>query len=283
MPFADTGDIRLHYVEEGTGPLVVMLHGFPEFWYSWRKQIPVLAAAGFRVIVPDLRGYNLSTRPLDVDAYKMSGIVSDIAGLILRNGGRAMVVGHDWGGYAAWYLAMMHPSLVDRLIVLNAPHPKALAREMNRSLGQKLRLSYQAFFNIPMVSDALVRLGLPAFMRRAGKFTDEEIAEYRKVWREPHAVWAMLAYYRALFRSRPEMRSLLSRIDVPTLLIFGDRDPVFTVPAFYGVDAEVPNLRVERVASAGHFVQTDAPEIVNRLIVEFLTAPAPRATLPTAR
>jgi pimeloyl-ACP methyl ester carboxylesterase len=247
MPFADTGNTRLHYVEEGTGPLVVMLHGFPEFWYSWRKQIPALAAACFRVIAPDLRGYNLSTRPLDVDAYKMSEVVGDIAGLILRSGGRATVVGHDWGGYAGWYLTMLHPSLVERLIILNAPHPNGLAREMHRSIEQKLRLSYQVFFNIPLVSDALVRLGLPAFMRRAGKFTDDEIREYRKVWREPHAVWAMLAYYRALFRSRAKMRSLLSRIDVPTLLIFGERDPVFTLPTLYGVDADVPNLRVERI------------------------------------
>lgn len=270
MPVAQIGGIQLHYVEEGTGPLVVMLHGFPESWYSWRKQIPALAAAGFRVIAPDLRGYNQSTRPLDVDAYKLSNVVGDIAGLILQNGGRATVVGHDWGGYAAWYLAMMHPSLVERLVILNAPHPKALAREMHRSLEQKLRLSYQVFFNIPLLSDVAVRLLLPALARRMGRFTNAEIGEYKKAWRQPHAIWAMLAYYRALFRHRAELRKLLSRIDAPTLLIFGERDPVFTLATLGGIENEVPNLRVERIASAGHFVQTDAPEIVNQLMVNFL-------------
>jgi pimeloyl-ACP methyl ester carboxylesterase len=262
--------MKLHYVEQGSGPLVVMLHGFPEFWYSWRKQIPVVAAAGFRVIAPDLRGYNESPRPLRVAAYKLTEIVGDVAELIAENGGRATVVGHDWGGYAAWYLAMMHPSLVERLIILNAPHPKALAREMHRSLEQKLRLSYQLFFNIPLISDLAVSLLLPALMRRMGQFTDAEIGEYRKAWRQRHAVWAMLAYYRALFRSRGELKPLLSRIEAPALLIFGERDPVFTLPTLGGLDRDVPNLRVERIASAGHFVQTDAPELVNRLIVDFL-------------
>lgn len=267
MPYA------LHAVEEGTGPLVVMLHGFPEFWYSWRKQIPVIASAGFHVIAPDLRGYNESPRPLDVDAYKLIEIVGDVARLIVENGGRATVVGHDWGGYAAWYLAMMHPALVERLIVLNAPHPKAVAREAHRSLEQKVRLAYQVFFNIPLVSDAVVRLLLPALAHRMGKFTDAEIAEYKKVWRHPHAIWAMLAYYRALFRHRGELRTFLSRIDAPTLFIFGERDPVFTLRTLEGWEKDVPNLRIERVASAGHFVQTDEPELVNRLILEFLAPP----------
>ncbi len=270
MPFAEIGAIKLHYVEEGHGPLVVLLHGFPEFWYSWRKQIPALSQAGFRVIAPDLRGYNESTRPAAIDAYKLSNVAGDIAGLIAANGGRAAVVGHDWGGYAAWYLAMMHPALVDRLVILNAPHPKAVAREMHRSFEQKLRLSYQLFFNIPLLSDAAVSLLLPLLMRRMGKFTDAEIREYKKAWRQPHAIRAMLAYYRALFRHRGKLRTLLKPIDAPTLLIFGERDPVFTLATLGGIEDQVPNLRVERIPSAGHFVQTDAPETVNRLIVDFL-------------
>jgi epoxide hydrolase 4 len=277
MPFMQIGDTNLHYVEEGSGPLIVLLHGFPEFWYSWRKQIPALAAAGFRVIAPDLRGYNDSSRPQDVDAYRLTEIVSDIAGLIVQsggqssgqNGGRCTLVGHDWGGYAAWYLAMLHPALVERLIILNAPHPKPLAREINRSLEQKLRLSYQLFFNIPVVSDAIVRLALPTILRRAGSFTEDETREYKRAWRKPRVVWAMLAYYRALRRSRGEMRSLLRRIDAPTLLIFGERDPVFTLPTTERFEDVVPNVRVERIPGAGHFVQTDAPEIVNKLIVDF--------------
>ena len=277
MPFAQIGDIRLYYVEEGTGPLVVMLHGFPEFWYSWRKQIPVIAAAGFRVLAPDLRGYGQTSRPREVDAYRLSQIVGDIAGLIVENGGRATVIGHDWGGFVAWYLAMMHPSLVERLIILDAPHPKTLARELHRTFKQKWRFLYQVFFNIPFISEATVWLVLPWFLRRMGRFTPDEIDVYRKVWRQPGAIWPMLAYYRASFRSSAELRSLLRRIDAPTLFIFGDRDQVFTLATLNGMEKEVPNIRVERIASAAHFVQTDAPDVVNRLILEFLATP------PTAR
>lgn len=261
----------LHYVEQGTGPLIVLLHGFPEFWYSWRKQIPALAAAGFRVIAPDLRGYNDSPRPDDVDAYRLTEVVSDVAALIVRNGGRCTLVGHDWGGMAAWYLAMLHPSLVERLIVLNAPHPKPLSREIARSFEQKLRLSYQLFFNIPLISDWVVRLTLPFMMRRLGAFTDDDIREYRRAWRKPRAIWAMLAYYRALRRSRRELRKIAQPIHAPTLVIFGERDPVFMLSTLEHFDDVVPNARVERIPSAGHFVQTDAPEIVNKLIIEFRT------------
>src|SRR5436309_2944691 len=174
MPLAQIGDTNLHYVEEGAGPLIVLLHGFPEFWYSWRKQIPALAAAGFRVIAPDLRGYNESSRPREIDAYRMTEVASDIAGLIVQNGGRCTLVGHDWGGYTAWYLTMLHPELVERLIILNAPHPKPLAREIQRSFEQKLRLSYQLFFNVPVISEVFVRATLRLMMLRTGRFTAAE-------------------------------------------------------------------------------------------------------------
>jgi pimeloyl-ACP methyl ester carboxylesterase len=269
MPYAQIGPARIHYVEDGAGPLIVLLHGFPEFWYSWRKQIPALANAGFRVIAPDLRGYNESSRPQDVDAYRMTEIAKDVAGLIVQNGGKCTLVGHDWGGYAAWYTAMLHPGVVERLIILNAPHPKPLARHLARSFEQKLRLSYQLFFNIPVISDAFMAATLPLMMRRAGKFTAEEIAEYKRAWRKPGAVRAMLAYYRALRRSRGELRELQRPITAPTLLIFGDRDPVFMRETTERFDDVVPNIRVEHIADAGHFVQTDAPEIVNQLIAEF--------------
>src|SRR5919199_846997 len=116
--------VRLHYVEAGEGPLVVLLHGFPEFWYSWRKQIPALAAAGFRVLAPDLRGYNLSDKPPGTHAYRMEMLTADVAGLIAHaGGGRAAVVGHDWGGAVAWMMPLRHPAAVSRLVILNAPHP----------------------------------------------------------------------------------------------------------------------------------------------------------------
>src|SRR5437868_5162254 len=129
--YADLAEARLHYVEAGDGPLVVLLHGFPEFWYSWRHQIPALAAAGFRALAPDLRGYNESDKPAGVASYRLSVLVQDVAGLIEQTGaGRAVVVGHDWGGALAWAVAILRPDLVDRLAILNAPHPAAYFREL---------------------------------------------------------------------------------------------------------------------------------------------------------
>ena len=143
--YADVGDVRLHYVEAGEGPLVVLLHGFPEFWYGWRRQIQPLAAAGFRVVAPDLRGYNLSSRPGEVAAYESGPLVADIVGLIHQLGAEsAMLVGHDWGGTVAWDTAMFHPEVVDRLAILNAAHPRKLSQGLHHP--SQLRRSWYFFF-----------------------------------------------------------------------------------------------------------------------------------------
>src|SRR5579859_6416310 len=140
--------IRLHYVEAGAGPLVVLLHGFPEFWYSWRYQIPALAAAGFRVVAPDMRGYNTSEKPPGVKSYTVDLLAADVAALIRAAGAdRAAVAGHDWGGAVAWATALLYPDLLSRLIVLNAPHPAAFLRELH-TLNQLRRSSYIALFQL---------------------------------------------------------------------------------------------------------------------------------------
>src|SRR5262249_22187334 len=141
--------LAFHYVEAGTGPLVVLLHGFPEFWYAWRHQIPALAGAGYYVVAPDLRGYNESDKPLGVRNYRIELLVQDVVALIEHTGvRRAVVVGHDWGGVIAWQLAMDHPERVDRLVILNAPHPAAFLRELRRPT-QLLRSAYMLFFQLP--------------------------------------------------------------------------------------------------------------------------------------
>jgi pimeloyl-ACP methyl ester carboxylesterase len=272
--YADVGDIRLHYIDEGQGPLVVMLHGFPEFSFSWRKQIPVLAKAGYRVIAPDLRGYGESSRPDDVDAYKMTSIVQDIAGLIVQNGGSCTLVGHDWGGIASWLLPMLHPTLVERLVVMNAPHFVPMRREINRSFGQKMRLLYQLFFNLPVLPELFIRLFGKMLMSRLGSFTPDEVQTYVDTWRKPGATTAMLNYYRAIRKHRAELRGLMRKIEVPTMLIWGERDPVFHKEMTEDFGEWVPNLRVARIPEAGHFVQTDAAEKVNALLLEFLATPA---------
>ena len=268
--YADIGDIRLHYIDEGEGPLVVMLHGFPEFWYSWRNQIPALVKAGYRVIAPDLRGYGESSRPEDVEAYQLTLVVQDIAGLIVQNGGSCTLVGHDWGGIASWLVPMLHPALVERLVVMNAPHFVPMKREIDRSFGQKMRLLYQLFFNLPALPEIFLRLFGRMLMPRLAAFTPEEVRTYAETWKKPGARTAMLNYYRALGKHRAEIRGLLRRIEVPTMLIWGDRDPVFHKEMTEDFGEWVPNLRVEHIPEAGHFVQTDAPEKVNALLIDFL-------------
>jgi pimeloyl-ACP methyl ester carboxylesterase len=259
--------MKLSVIEQGRGPLVVLLHGFPEYSYSWRKQIPALVDAGFRVIAPDLRGYNDSPKPREIDAYRISAVIEDIAELIRDSGAEPCVlVGHDWGGVAAWYTAMTHPELVRKLVVLNSPHPKPLLRELKRSLSQRLRFSYQLLLQFPSAAP-LIRPLLPLALR--GRFTREERDEYRKSWKKPDAVRSMISYYPALRRSRPELRDMLRLIEAPTLYIFGTRDPVFTRATATNFDTWVPNQRVEFIEGAGHFVQTDAAERVNELLVSF--------------
>lgn len=272
--FTDIGETRLHFVEDGPadGPLVVLLHGFPEFWFSWRKQIPALAAAGFHVIAPDLRGYNDSSKPRGVHHYRVSAVVQDIAGLIVQNGGTCTLVGHDWGGVAAWLLPMLHPGLVEKLIVLNAPHPVPLRRELQRSFDQRRRFLYQVFFQLPVIPELFMRAFGKRVLRRAGRFTEDELQTYAESWQKPAAMTSMLNYYRALRKHRRELRGLIRKIDVPTMLIWGEGDPVFRRETTEDFGDWVPNLRVNRIGGAGHFVQTDAAEEVNRLMIEFLRA-----------
>jgi epoxide hydrolase 4 len=271
---AHVNGVRLHYVEAGDGPLVVLLHGFPEFWYAWRHQIPALADAGFRVVAPDMRGYNLSDKPRGVSAYRMETLVDDVAGLVHALGAeRAHVVGHDWGGMVAWYTAMLRPEVVNRLTVLNAPHPRRF-RQALRTRRQWLRSWYAAFFQLPLLPEMMLRAnGFGALMRtlrsdpvRPDAFSRDDRRRYREALSRPGALTAMLHYYRAAVRHPPRRTR---SIDAPTLLIWGDGDRHLLPELADGLERWVPRLRVERLA-ASHWVMADAPERVNALLVDFL-------------
>lgn len=273
--------IDLHVVEEGEGPLILLLHGFPEFWYGWRRQIPALAAAGFRVAAPDLRGYGRSGKPRSVAAYRMRRLVEDVVGLVEALGEEEVVlVGHDWGGVIAWYAAMHHPSVVRRLVVLNAPHPAAFARELRRPSSQVLRSWYAGFFQLPWLPETLWRAADFAMLRRVLRTgparTAEEEARYVEALSPPGALRAALNYYRAAVRySRPRVHP----IDQPTLLIWGERDP-FLVPALTrGLERWVRDLRVERFPHATHWIQHEEPGAVSGLIASFAGALAPAPEL----
>lgn len=237
---------------------------------TWRESLPALARAGFRVVAPDLRGYGDSPRPRGVDAYQVSNVIADVAELIDEP---AIVVGHDWGAIMAWYLAMARPELVRKLVILNVPHPAAIARELSRSTRQKLKLLYQLFFRLPVLPELFMRIFGRMLLRRAGRFTRDEVDAYAKQWH----LTPMLNYYRAVPRSRGTLKKLFRRIDVPVLIVWGEHEPVFNASAIEDLGAWVTDVRIERIPGAGHFVQHDARERVNELISYAIRAIAPRS------
>jgi pimeloyl-ACP methyl ester carboxylesterase len=275
--YADVGDVKLHYVEAGDGPLIVLLHGFPEFWFSWRLQIAPLAAAGFRVVAPDMRGYNLSSRPSGVDAYSADRLAADIRGLIQERGAdSALLVGHDWGGTVAWAAAMNHPEVVERLAILNAAHPRRLQQGL-RKPRQVRRLWYFFFFQLPALPERIVRAGRWRFFRRYQRdarpaYTPEDTERYVEAWSQPGAAAALINYYRAAVRQSSKQQ--LRPISAPTLVIWGQRDR-YLGPELAEPDREdVPSLdRVERLPDASHWVHHDEPERVTQLLSDFF-APA---------
>ena len=201
--------MRLHYVEAGEGPLVVLLHGFPEFWYGWRLQIQPLAAAGFRVVAPDMRGYNLSSKPDGVAAYDTGKLAADIRGLVHERGAEsALLVGHDWGGTVAWATAMNHPEVVDRLAILNAAHPRKLSQGLHHP-GQLRKSWYFFFFALPELPEAVVHANHWHFFRHFLRdahpaYTPEEIDRYIEAWSQPGAATGMINYYRSSVRTSPK-------------------------------------------------------------------------------
>ena len=273
-----TNGVELHVVTAGPtdGPLVILLHGFPEFWYGWRHQIGPLAAAGFRVVAPDQRGYNLSDKPRGLAAYSRDVLARDVVGLIDHFGAkRARLVAHDWGGAVAWWTALQHPDRVERLAALNIPHPVAMARAL-RGLTQLRKSWYIAFFQLPWLPEALLaRKGYAPLLSvlkrscRPGAVSSEDRARYREAFGRPGALHAMLAWYRAVVQRRTE-RLRSHQVEAPTLLIWGLHDDAL------GWQMAQPSIelcrdgRLETIEDAGHFVALDAPERVNALLLDFL-------------
>jgi epoxide hydrolase 4 len=278
--------VRLHSVEQGEGPLVVLLHGFPEFWYAWRHQIPALAAAGFRVVAPDLRGYNLSEKPEGVRAYRIEALLGDLEGLIERLGEgekKAHVVGHDWGGAFAWYAPLFIPERLLSLALLNAPHPLAFRRELRTNAAQRKKSSYVFMFQVPWLPERRIRAGnfaiLGKMLRRdpvtPGAFPDEDIRLYKEALAQPGALTAAVNYYRAALRFPPKAAGRAWPEGLKTLLVWGERDRYLGSGLLEGLDRWVPNLTIERIPDASHWVQADAPEKVNDLLIKFLAGVRP--------
>lgn len=272
------GGLRLQVAEAGPvdGPLVILLHGFPDIWQGWRSQIEALSAAGYRVLAPNQRGYAGSDQPLGVAAYDLDRLAQDVVALAQHSGRRRFrLVGHDWGGIVAWWTAARHPERVERLAVLNAPYPGIVRKALRRSPRQMLRSAYVALFQVPGLAERLLRArnhrALFAAMRRSGwpaHCEAEEAALLRAAWSRPGALAAMLNYYRALLR-RPE-RSYARRVQAPTLLVWGLRDPT-EGRIFADLSLELcDNARVLWLPSARHWPQREDPDAVNAALLEFL-------------
>jgi len=273
-----TNGIRMHYVmqgEENKGPLVVLLHGFPEFWYSWRHQILFLAEQGYTVVAPDLRGYNDTDKPRT--GYDVPTLLRDIEGLIKGLGQeKAIIVGHDWGGVLAWSFAMRYPQMTQRLIVLNAPHPRAFQREL-RTPKQLSKSWYVFFFQLPWLPEAILganhaqAIGRTIYESAVQKsaFPADVLLEYQGAMSKPGALTASLSYYRQVMRRGYGIKQG-TIIQAPTLLIWGEQDSALDVALTYGLEQWVPKIQVRRIPTSGHWVQQEQPDEVNNLMQQFL-------------
>ncbi|MDP9427325.1 MAG: alpha/beta hydrolase [Actinomycetota bacterium] len=280
--YADLGDVRLHYVEAGEGPLVVLLHGFPQTHHMWRFQIPALVEAGFRVVAPDMRGYNLSDKPDGVEKYRVHKLARDVEHLILHLGEeKAAVVGHDWGAIVAWFVAMQYPERVEKLGILNVPHPARFFFDGFTMPKQLLKSSYMFFFQLPRLPEkavsandfAALRAGFRTNTVRPEAISEEDAEHYVEAISRPGALTATINYYRALFRYPFDMQALLKKIETPTLVIWGEQDVFLSSELAEPRPLWVPKLRVERLPDASHFVAEDRPDRVNALLLELLREP----------
>ena len=282
--------LNFHCVVAGDGKPVLFLHGFPEFWFEWRNMLPVFASAGYCAIAPDLRGYNLSDKPDAVDDYKMSHLVSDVAGLIdhYSSDGKAFVVGHDWGGVVAWALAISRPEKVEKLVIVNAPHPGTMRRQLATSADQQQASRYIHYFRRPdaeagLTENDFFRLRRMIFQTAANAdvFPPDVQNEYVKAWSQEGAVRGGLNYYRAsrIFPdiSTDEQKSRAIefaenlKVRVPTLVIWGEKDQALLTGNLDELDSYVPNLKVVRIPDGTHWVIHEQPELIASHIRSFLT------------
>lgn len=284
--FVAANGIRFHVAECGEGDrLALFLHGFPECWYSWRHQLPLLARLGYRAWAPDLRGYGESDRPAAMADYRIETLMDDVAGLIDASGARETVLlAHDWGGIIAWWFAIRRIRPLDKLVVMNLPHPAAFEREL-WTLKQLRRSWYAVVFQVPLLPEKLLgardyRAVREAFRSSAidkSRFPDEVVQVYQDAAARPGALTAMVNYYRAYGRGggRGRQHRLgCGTIETPTLLIWGEEDIALCKETTYGTEKWVPNLTLRYLPGVSHWVQQEAPEAVNAMLDAFLTGKA---------
>jgi epoxide hydrolase 4 len=283
--FIQTNGIKLHVLTDGPehGQPVVLLHGFPEFHYGWRKQIPALVGAGFRVIVPDQRGYNLSDKPRGVAAYDVHELAKDVIGLFDHFGiQKAKLVGHDWGAVIAWTVALNHPARLEKLAILNVPHPDVMTRFLLEDSAQRKKSWYIFFFQLRFIAEWMLRRdnfrNMARMLLGSGKkstFTRDDLAEYKKAWSQPGALTGMINWYRAIFQNsfgRFFNRKHLParRVTPPTLILWGKNDVALSHEMVKPSLELCENGRAVYFENATHWVQHDEADEVNKHLIEFL-------------
>jgi pimeloyl-ACP methyl ester carboxylesterase len=270
--------IRLHVVEAGpaTGPPVLLLHGFPEFWWGWKAQMARLANAGFRVVVPDQRGYNVSDKPDEVEAYRVSTLVADVVGLIDALGMTQVNLGaHDWGGAVAWRVALAHPERVRRLAMFNSAHPGAWVELESRPSRSESVSWYRTFFQLPWLPELAMRANDWSMISRnlvdtsrPGTFDDRELAYYKAAWARDGAISSMVDWYRAAFRY-PEPLEGDGVVRTPTLILWGLKDPFFPTEMAALSAARCANGRLVTLPDAGHWLLHEEPDVTSRAMIDF--------------
>jgi epoxide hydrolase 4 len=284
--YANVNGQRLHYVSEGQGPLVMFVHGFPEFWYAWQGQLAEFGR-DHQAVAPDMRGYNLSSKPPDVKDYAVPLLVEDLAALADHLGApRFTLVAHDWGGAVAWAFAIMKPERLDRLVIVNAPHPAIFQRLLAEHPGQQKASQYMLMFRSPE-SESLLSADNFALLRQMvlgegqpwGWATPDDTKAYLEAWGRPGALTGGLNFYRAARVGPPApgeaARGISSdlagmTVKVPTLVIWGEKDRALLPANLDGLEQFVPDLTVRRIPDGTHWVAHEKPAEVNGHIREFL-------------
>ena len=287
--YATVNGVRLHYVSAGSGPLILFVHGFPEFWYAWKTQLEEFARDR-HAVAPDMRGYNLSEKPPELKAYRPKLLVEDLRALIDHLDGRPCVlVAHDWGGAVAWNFAARYPEYLSHLVIINAPHPIPFARALRDDPAQIEASQYMLLLRDPkaervLSEDNYRRLAgmLAAFGDNTPWLSETDLQRYREAWAQPGALTASLNYYRASplhppipgapAQSELKLDPADFTVNVPTLVIWGEQDRALRPVLLEGLEKVVPNLTVKRVPEGSHWVVHEQPAAVHRLIREFIDA-----------
>ncbi len=285
--FVAASGLKFHCARAGSGRAIVFLHGFPEFWYAWRGPLEHFADHGWLALAPDLRGYNLSAKPADVGAYRAKHLVEDIRQIAAHYTSEPFVlVGHDWGGAAAWGFAMAYPTALSHLVIVNSPHPYTFWRELTTNPAQQKASEYMLLLRDAKAERVLSengfdRLWRMAFGWGAPPFTDADRAAYLEAWAQPGALTGSLNWYRASPLYPPSAADAGAKklaleakdfmVRVPTLVLWGEEDQALLTGCLDGLEACVPDLEVVRVPGASHWIVHERPELVCSEIERFVS------------